>query len=258
MPKYLNIVQGSTEWCDARMGIPTASNFDRIITPKGKPSTSAPGFVNELIVEVMLGRPLIGVMTPWMQHGKDTEAEAIKYYELMTDAETVPVGLILTDDGRVGASPDRLVGENGLVEVKSPSVEVASKYLSAHIDMLLGIADGEAGSAYAAYRCQVQGQLYVSGRDWCDVMAYYPGIPSAIQRIKRDEDFIASLKTLLQDFLGMFDTRLAKLKALGYLDEAAAKKARVAGMSDDETRAFGLSQQDVDQYVVSLKAEGKL
>lgn len=252
MPKLLNCVQGTEEWCNARAGKPTASNFDQIITPGGAPSKSASAYCNRLLVEVMLGRPLVGVMTNWMQRGKDMEAEAVKFYELMKDVDTVPVGIFLTNDERIGASPDRLVGDDGLLECKCPSDEVASKYLSAHIDALLG-SDSQGGAA-AAYRCQLQGQLFVSEREWVDVIAYYPGLPSAITRVGRDEKFIAAMKVELYKFLEMFEARLAKLKDLGYLDGIAAKPKK----EEPEIGAFGVSEEDIDQYIAQLKRTGVL
>ncbi len=93
----------------------------------------------------------------------------------------------------------------------------------------------------------------MSEREWADIMSYFPGLPEVITRVDRDEKFIAAMKTLLQDFLGMFDTRLAKLKALGYLDELAAKKVKA-----ESDGAFGISASDLEDYIASLKASGKL
>ncbi len=241
-------VQGSEKWALLRSGIPTSSDFDKIVTPGGAASKSASAYANKLLVEVMLGRPLVGTTMPWMQRGKDMEAEAVKYYEFQRNVETVPVGFITTDDGRIGASPDRLVATDGLLEVKCPTDEVQSKYLAAHIDALLGEEKGVAET----YKVQCQGQLWVAERDWTDVLAYYPGLPEALTRIGRDEKFIATMRTLLYDFVALFDSRLEKLKALGYLDGVPAKP------KEEEPTAFGLTEADVEQYVASLKAKGVL
>src|SRR2546423_1157985 len=109
--KLFDVQQGSEQWMRLRMGRPTASQCDRIITPGGAPSKSASAYCNELLCEVMLQRPLEGVTMPWMERGKILEAEAVRYYELVKDVETVPVGFVTTDDGRIGGSPDRLVGD---------------------------------------------------------------------------------------------------------------------------------------------------
>lgn len=243
--------QGSQRWMDLRSGIPTSSDFDKIITPGGAASKSASAYANRLIVEVMLGRPLIGTEMPWMKRGKDMEAEAVKYYELMRDVETVPVGFITTDDGRIGASPDRLVGDKGLLEIKCPTDETHSKYLAAHIDALLG----DAKSCAETYKVQAQGQLFVVEREWTDVESYYPGLPEALTRVGRDDKFISTMRTLLYDFIGLFDSRLEKLQALGYLDEATARNAKGG---EPEAGAFGISEADIAAYVESLKEKGVL
>lgn len=222
-----DVKQNSEEWLKLRAGIPTSSEFDKIITPGGKPSSSASNYCNKLLVEVMLGRPLIGTTMPWMERGKVMEAEAVKYYEFQRDVKTVPVGFITTDDGRVGASPDRLVGDKGLLEIKCPTDETQSKYLAAHIDALLGSATGVA----EAYKVQCQGQLWVAQREWSDIEAYYPGLPEAITRVNRDEKFINDMSCEVYRFVAMFDDRLARLKAAGFLDEIAENR-KAAGKKD--------------------------
>jgi hypothetical protein len=86
------MAQGSAEWRLARMGIPTASSFDRILTPGGKPSKSAEGYMYELLGELMMGRPLDAPKYPWMQRGNDLEEEAANWYEFQSDTETEIVG----------------------------------------------------------------------------------------------------------------------------------------------------------------------
>lgn len=243
--------QGTQKWLELRAGMPTSSDFDKIITPGGAFSKSAGAYCNKLLVEVMLGRPLIGVSMPWMERGKEMEAEAVKYYEFQRDVVTQPIGFITTNDGRIGASPDRLVGEAGLLEIKCPTDETQSKYLAAHIDALLGTDGGVA----EAYKVQCQGQLWVAEREWTDIEAYYPGLPEAITRVTRDEKFISTMRTFLYDFIAMFDDRLAKLKALGYLDEAVANKAKAGPSVPDKE---WLNQDDVESYIELLKRRGDL
>ncbi len=242
--------QGSQRWLELRAGIPTSSDFDKIVTPGGKPSKSASDYCNRLLVERMLGRPLIGVSMPWMERGKQMESEAVKYYELIRDVETTPVGFMTTDDGRIGASPDRLVGERGLLEIKAPTDETHSKYLAAHIDALLG----EDKSVAETYKVQVQGQLFVAERDWTDIESYYPGLPECITRIGRDEAFIATMRILLYEFVALFDSRLAKLTALGYMDGGAIRRPQ----PEVEVGAFGVSDADLEQYIQDLKSRGAL
>ena len=164
-----DIAQGSDEWLAIRLGIPTASEFDRIVTPKKLDLAAASkAYMHKLLAEWMYGAPLEAFVSPWMERGAALEAEAVRYYEMERDVETQAVGFVLTDDGNAGASPDRLVGEYGLLELKCPSLEV-------HVGYML---DPE--SLLAEYRLQVQGQLWVTGRQAADVMSYYPGFPAVI------------------------------------------------------------------------------
>ena len=253
MAKFLECEQGSRKWMELRAGIPTSSEFDKIITPGGAPSKSASAYCNKLLVEVMLGRPLIGTSMPWMDRGKDMEHEAVKYFELMKDVETVPIGFVTTDDGRIGASPDRLVGARKLLEVKCPTDETQSKYLAAHIDALLGQDKGVAET----YRVQCQGQLFVAERDSTYVLAYYPGLPEAITEVPRDEKFIALMRTELYKFVEMFDQRLARLKELGYLD-GTVRQAAEQQKPAPEIGDLGVSDDDVERYIADLKKRGEL
>ena len=177
----LNMKQGTDEWKRARLGIPTASQFHRIITAKTlKPSASAQGYLHQLLAEWMLGEPLDeGAETPWMVRGTALEDEAVRWYELQRDATTTEVGLCLLDDRSAGCSPDRLVGADGGLEIKCPSAAV-------HVGYLLGDPSKD-------HYAQVQGALWITGRQWWDVLSYNPSMPQALIRVERDEEFIAAL-----------------------------------------------------------------
>lgn len=191
--------QGSAEWRKARMGVPTASSFHRIITPKtAKPSAQAESYLHELLAELMLGRPLDNVSYPWMSRGSELEEDAANWYEFEKDTATETVGFCVTDDGRYGASPDRLVGTDGALELKCPSPAV-------HVKYLLYPKQGPD----AAYRCQIMGQMLVTGRKWVDITSYHPELPKVIIRVERDEEYIG----LMREALDGFCERLAKGKA---------------------------------------------
>lgn len=189
--------QGSAEWMMARLGIPTASQFERIITPTGKPSSQVDKYAHQLIAEQLLGAPLEDASSGFLERGTLLEARAVSYYELQLDAETVPVGFILRDDRRSGASPDRLVGDDGLLEIKVPAAHT-------HIGYLLD--DKGIG-----YRCQVQGQLWVSEREWCDTLSWHPTFPPALVRQHRDEAFIKLLAAGVAQFCDYVDELKLKL-----------------------------------------------
>ena len=199
--------QGTPDWLTARLGIPTSSNMDRIITPKGNPSSSGTRYLARLCAEWYLGQPLDEAESQFMARGSDLEHEAVRWYEFETGLDTAEVGLCLRDDGKVGASPDRLVGEPGLLEIKCPSADV-------HMMYVLGGATDE-------YRIQTQGQLYVTERLWVDLLFYHPTLPRAIVRITRDEAFIAALAEQLDTFVKRLEA--AKL-LLGVQREAFWKR----------------------------------
>lgn len=183
----IDVEQGTPEWLRARMGRPTASKFKSIMTPKTrKPSASAHGYMCSLLAERVFGVPTDDATTDFMQRGSILEHRAVSYYELTAGVETTKVGFIMDDDGRYGCSPDRLIGEDGLLEVKCPSAAV-------HISALLGHEDDE-------YFSQCQGQMLVTGRKWVDNLFYNPALPPRIVRIKRDDEFIAASMSVLDEF----------------------------------------------------------
>lgn len=181
-------VQGSSEWLALRAGIPTSSEFDKIITPKtGRPSGQAENYMFGLIAERLMGHPRIEFMSHWMDRGSQMEAEAVHFYEFQRDVETVKIGFITNDAGTVGASPDRSVGEDGLLEIKVPKEHTHVGYLlKHHVD--------------AEYFPQVQGQLWISGRQWADILSYHPEMPPALIRVERDEAFIRMLAAAVTTF----------------------------------------------------------
>ncbi len=201
-----NCIQGTTEWLQLRAGIPTASCFDKIITPGGKSSRSAEPYMFSLLAERMIGRPLVEHISFWMDRGLEMESEAVDFYQFQRDMETVKVGFITNDEGTIGASPDRLVGEEGLLEIKCPSEAV-------HVGYLLK------KSVDSAYYPQVQGQLWVSGRQWSDVLSYHPEMPPALIRVERDEKFIALLSKAVTEFSEQLEEMAVELKRRGWIGQ---------------------------------------
>lgn len=186
--RLMNVVQGSPEWHQARLGMPTASQFDRIITPKTlKPSSQSQGYLCELLAERLLGVPLDSVATEWMARGLELEPQAVEFYEFTRDVKADLGGFALLDDGSAGCSPDRLIGDDGGLEIKCPAP-------ATHVAYLLGQAVDE------KYRCQVQGSLWITGRRWWDVLSYHPDMPPALVRVERDEEFIEALAAAVGDF----------------------------------------------------------
>lgn len=211
----INCVQGSPEWIQARLGIPTASQFHRIISPKKlKPSESAEKYMYELLAEQMLQEPIDTNSSEFMVRGSTLEAGAIEYYELQRDVDTEKVGFILTDDRLVGCSPDRLVGDDGGLEIKCPSAAVHVGYL---VD---GFDDN--------HRIQVQGCMYVTGRDWWDLESYNPLLPAVVARAERDELVTEALSEGLKAFFAKMRDARWKLEKAGHLEPSELWELKVA------------------------------
>lgn len=199
-----DVEQGSPEWFAARLGIPTASEFSKIITATGKPSTQATDYALTLVAEQMLGHEVEkwqGNM--WTDRGKELEQEAADYYELTTGVTLQKVGFVTNDEKTMGCSPDRLVGDDGLLEIKCPAAHTHLKYM---LDKKLD----------ASYMPQLQGQLLVTGRKWVDIISYYPEMKPVIIRVHRDEAYLAKLGEYLHSFLMEISATKAELIKKGY------------------------------------------
>ncbi len=204
------MAQGSPEWMRARAGIPTSSAFDMIVTPTGKLSTSAERYMHELLAERMLGRPLVKAITMAMAQGSQSEAEARSYYMALREQEVERVGFITNDEGTIGASPDGLVGEDGLLEIKCPQEGTHVRYLMT-------------GQLEMTHKPQVQGQLMVTGRRWVDLLSYSPEMPHALIRIMRDEEYVALLAKHVGDFSAALEDAAAVARAWGWIRDERAE-----------------------------------
>lgn len=196
--------QYSPEWWELRRGIPTASNFNRILTPKnGKLSSQAEDYICELIGErVQLDPNLLteNPMTPAMRHGADCEDEARRFYELYRGVDVRQVGFCTTDDGRFGCSPDGLVGEDGGLELKCPQLKTQARYV------LAGVLPDE-------YRPQVHGALIVTGRKWWDFLSYAAGLPPLLVRVFPDE-YTELLRQALEEFHARYCQAWERIQSL--------------------------------------------
>jgi len=174
--RIINCQQQTDEWYQARLGIPTASSFDKIIMASGKASTQREKYLYKLAGEILSGKTEETFQTQAMARGCELEQEAREFYSFFTNNEIYQVGLCLHDELNAGASPDGLIDNNGLVEIKCPSMSV-------HVEYLAG------GKLPSAYFQQVQGQLFITGRQWCDFISYYPGIKPFLIRVEPDTQF---------------------------------------------------------------------
>lgn len=175
--------QGSDEWFQVRLGIPTASEFSKIITPaKMEPSRSADTYINKLVAEWLRGQPDESFQSDWMKRGHEVETEARDYYTFTTDLEVTQVGFCLEDAKRYGCSPDALVDNNGGLEIKCCSPGV-------HVGYLL------ANKVPTEYKLQILGNILTTDRNWWDFISYHPDMESLIVRTQR-KDVEEELKTL--------------------------------------------------------------
>lgn len=207
--QLIDCEQGSIEWLQARIGIPTASGFEKIITPTGKASTQAEAYSEKLLAEYILGYPVETFYgNAHTDRGKELEPQAVKFYEVQKDVDTRPVGFCTDDARTMGASPDRLVGEDGLLEIKCPAPQT-------HVHYLL------TGEIDKGYWPQVQGQLLVTGRKWVDWLSYHPEMPPVIIRVERDEEYLATMEKLLKEFTEKLEKKRLTLINKGYIERKA-------------------------------------
>lgn len=205
----LDLEQGSSEWFQARLGMATGSRFKDILTGTGKLSTSADKYMNELLAEMIVGKPIETFQkTEWMERGNELEQEAADMYSFEKDIDVKEVGFVVHKDRIAGASPDRLVGEDGLLEIKCPAPHT-------HVNYLLK------NKIDTAYIPQVQGQLWLTGRKWCDWFSYHPDMPSVCVRVERDEAYIKKLEDAIAGFNLKLQSKKDELERRGLLDAQA-------------------------------------
>lgn len=200
------IIQGSPEWRALRLGKVTASRVaDVVARTKTGWGASRANYMAELIAERLTGEPTAGFTNAAMQWGTDQEPEARAAYSFRADAEVQEVGFV--DHPSIpmsGASPDGLVGADGLVEVKCPNT-------AGHIDTLLGQKIPE------KYVTQMRWQMACTNRMWCDFVSFDPRLPESmrlfVQRCYFDAGKAATLEKEVAEFLAELEDKALNLKA---------------------------------------------
>lgn len=205
-PTIHHCEQLSAEWWELRRGIPTASSFDKILTPaKAQPSASQDDYIAELVAERYdrdnpFTRPDGGFTSGLMDEGLRREPEARNWYAMQTDADVKLAGFVVSPCGRFGCSPDGLIGGDGGLEMKNPAAKTHVRYL---LD----------GGLPNQYRCQVHGSLVVTGRKWWDFVSYFPGLPTLLIRVVPD-DFTDKLRTELERFHTKYLAAVSRIEAM--------------------------------------------
>lgn len=188
------MIQGSPEWLALRAGKVTASRVaDVIAKTKSGPAASRANYMAELVAERLTGTATEGFTSAAMQHGKDTEPQARAAYEFARGVDVAELAFAAHPTiENAGASPDGMVGDDGLIEIKCPNT-------ATHIDTLLG------GSIPDKYIVQMQWQMACTGRQWCDFVSFDPRLPESmalyIQRVPRDDARITQLEVEVVTFL---------------------------------------------------------
>lgn len=205
------ILPGSPAWWECRVGSWTASRAPALMARRknGEPLEAYSTLVGEIACERLTGMAASHFTTPAMQRGLDLEPQAADAYALDRMVALGESRLVLHPQWhdrmfRVAATPDRFIGDDGLLEIKCPTVQVK------HLDTLRGGKKSVANE----YADQVQWQLWCTGRAWCDLASYYPEFPSHLQlavvRIERDEDrfaeFEAAIERAERDVAEILDT----------------------------------------------------
>jgi hypothetical protein len=187
MIQIIDCDQGTPEWFSARAGIPTASEFHTVMAvgPKGGKSATRVTYLNKLVGEIITGEPMSSYVSPDMERGRLMEDEARDLYCFTRDIEPIRVGFIR--NGNQGASPDSLIGDHGGLEIKSaaPHIQVAR------------LLSDDLPSEHVA---QVQGNLWVSEREWWDFVSYCPKMPLFVKRVYRDEEYIKKIALAVELF----------------------------------------------------------
>jgi len=201
MIEIIDCEQGTPEWYLSRIKIPTASEFSTVMAKgrKGEPSKTRNKYLRQLAGEIITGEPMDeGYTNKYMERGKLLEPEIRNLYCMMASCNVRQVGFI--KNGRKGASPDGLIGNDGMLEIKSEAPHLL-------IETIL------ANKLPPEHYAQLQGGLWVAEREWIDIAVGYKKMPLVIKRTGRDETYIKTLSDEVDRFLEELDGIVAKVRA---------------------------------------------
>jgi hypothetical protein len=186
-PVVFSCPQGSAEWFACRVGIPTASMFATVMAKgkEGNASKTRHDYMLRLAAEILTGEPSETYSNGHMERGKTMESEARDLYAFQTDADPEAVGFIRNGDK--GCSPDSLIGNDGVLEVKTKLP---------HLLLECMLKD----KFPAEHVAQCQGALWVCEREWVDIACYWPKLDLFVKRAYRDEKYIKQLSDAVDAF----------------------------------------------------------
>lgn len=202
--RFIECEQGSQEWLQARLGIPTASMFHVIANKgeRGKYLGAREAYLYQLAGERITGEIAESYDGGPLARGHRMEDEAREVYELITGEQCKRVGFAINDVWRAGASPDSLVGKHGGLEVKS-------KKPALHIKVIRDFKE----QVPPEHVAQVQGTMGILQRGWWDFISYWPRMRPFIVRVERDEKEIARIKTEVRLFNDELDALVKELQS---------------------------------------------
>lgn len=189
MPIIIDCIQGTSEWRKARNGLITASLFEMVIGRKkdGQKKQTYHSVMMKLAGERITGEPVEEAITLPMRRGTELEPKARQFYGTLTQTEPECVGFVLAEDRMKGCSPDAFIGKNGMLEIKTKKPEIL-------------ISHYYQDSFPAEHKAQCQGGLWITQREWVDLMIYWPRMPPLIKRAYRDEAYIRKLEVEINRF----------------------------------------------------------
>ena len=196
--------QRTEEWYQARLGKVTASKVASVLAKRD--SATRADYLTDLVLERLTGKQQEFYQNEAMQWGTDTEPQARMAYEAETGNLVDELGFIDHPTiANFGCSPDGVIGEDGLIEIKCPNSKT-------HLSTLLS------GKAPNKYIPQMQTQMAVMNRQWCDFVSFDPRLPEDLQlfviRVNRDDEYIAKLEEEVSIFLEEVDETVTKLKGV--------------------------------------------
>lgn len=193
--------QGSEDWFRARMGIPTASEFGTVLAPRaGSEGKMRRTYLHKLAGEIITGEPMERYGNAHMERGHEMEAGARSLYAFMSDADPTQIGFLR--NGQKGCSPDSLIGDAGMLEIKTKLPHLL-------IDCILK------DDFPAEHKAQCQGALWVAEREWVDIAVYWPRMPLFVKRAYRDEEYISKLSDAIDAFNADLAAVVDRIKAYG-------------------------------------------
>ncbi len=186
-PKIIDCEQRSEQWYLSRIGMPTASEYATVMATGrgGGESKTRRTYMLKLAGEIITRKPMENYTNAYMERGVIMEDEARDFYEFINGGSLTRVGFII--NGQTGCSPDALIGNKGMLEIKTALPHIL-------IDLLLR------DEFPPEHKAQCQGGLWVAEREWIDIAIYWPGLPLFVKRAYREDKYIAEIAAAIDQF----------------------------------------------------------